>query len=153
MPEFKLNTEGAVIVLLPDMCGFKHSRMLAWADLDAFTQGYIEAMFFTWPEDEGDYIGGITSPGFADLARETLARIIADCDSFQQQEAANLSAAYGVDYDATQAGRDFWFTRGGHGVGFWDSGLGDLGDKLSHAARDYGNLDAYLGDDGHVYLG
>lgn len=107
--------------------------------LDAFTQGYIEALFFTDEEQlceesgrdmpavafnletmESRFVGG-DSPGFGDLAPETLARIIADCAAFQTANAALLDSAYNRDdYKAEQAGRDFWFTRNGHGVGFWD---------------------------------
>lgn len=53
------------------------------------------------------------------------------------------------------AGHDFWLTRAGHGVGFWDRGLGELGDRLTalcgHGTQ-FPNLDPYLGDDGLVYL-
>ena len=32
-------------------------------------------------------------------------------------------------------GHDLYLTIAGHGVGFWDRGLGDLGDKLSEVCR------------------
>lgn len=53
----------------------------------------------------------------------------------------------------------FWYTRNGHGVGYWDRDQlsryvdigggteGDLGDSLSEAARDFGNVDASFGED------
>lgn len=106
--------------------------------LDSFTQGYIEAMFFTNEEQlceesgrdmpavainlatmESRFVGG-DSPGFGDLAPETLQRIIADCQAFQTGNAALLDLAYARNYEADQAGRDFWYTRNGHGVGYWD---------------------------------
>lgn len=34
------------------------------------------------------------------------------------------------------AGHDLWLTSQGHGAGFWDRGLGELGDKLSTASGD-----------------
>lgn len=34
-----------------------------------------------------------------------------------------------------QIGHDYVLTTGGHGVGFWDRGLGELGDKLSDVCR------------------
>ncbi|WP_435634332.1 hypothetical protein ACSC9U_18330 [Pseudomonas solani] len=49
------------------------------------------------------------------------------------------------------AGHDFWLTRNGHGAGYWDRGLGDLGDKLTAAAKTFGGVDLYLGDDELVY--
>ena len=36
-----------------------------------------------------------------------------------------------------QLGHDLWLTSGGHGVGFWDRGLGELGNKLTAAAKMY----------------
>ncbi len=107
----------------------------AFATLDEFTQGYVEAMFFTdsapsmdseeWRECEaaGEEIPEGSFPsdmGVNDLAPESLADIVADCAAFQESAAELLTQAYAREYDAAQAGRDFWFTRNGHGVGFWD---------------------------------
>ncbi|WP_087502374.1 hypothetical protein [Pseudomonas sp. SID14000] len=50
------------------------------------------------------------------------------------------------------AGHDFWLTRGGHGSGFWDRGLGELGEKLTAATKTFGCLDLYLGEDELVYV-
>jgi hypothetical protein len=99
--------------------------------LDSFTQGYIEALFFTDEEQlceesggempnvaidletmESRFVGG-DSPGFGDLAAETLAQIITDCQAFQSRNVQLLTMAYSRDYDAAQAGRDFWYTRNG----------------------------------------
>jgi hypothetical protein len=52
---------------------------------------------------------------------------------------------------AEQAGHDFWLTRCGHGVGFWDRGLGDAGDRLTERCDVWGTVDLYLGDDGLIY--
>ncbi|AYD82177.1 hypothetical protein KNU13_gp91 [Gordonia phage Turuncu] len=38
-------------------------------------------------------------------------------------------------------GHDFLLTRDGHGAGFWDRGLGDLGDYLTTIADGYGDHD------------
>ena len=57
-----------------------------------------------------------------------------------------------TDIDAEQAGHDFLLTRDGHGVGFWDRGLGEVGDRLTRACGSYGASDAYVGDDGKVYV-
>ena len=53
-----------------------------------------------------------------DINRKSLEKIIADCAKF-------LADARGfLDFDDTKlmerAGYDFWLTRCGHGVGFWD---------------------------------
>lgn len=148
MPEFRMN-----------------GRCDAFTALDAFTQGCIECIFFTntepgttretWnPETQSSLPGDV---GFQDLAPETLASIIADCERFQKAHAKLLAKAYNrPGYDEERAGRDFWYTRNGHGVGFWDRDeLGkDLGAKLSACCgwrTKFPDVDVYLGDDGKVY--
>lgn len=159
MPEFILDHGSA-----------EHAR--AFNALDGFTQGYIEALFFTEEErlcEEGKrdmpsvvvntatmetrFEGG-ESFGFSDLAPDSLARIIAECAQFQNAHASLLEMAYARNYDEEQAGRDYWFTRNGHGVGYWDRKpleAEGLGEALSTAAR-YSERDAYVGDDGKVHL-
>ena len=50
------------------------------------------------------------------------------------------------------AGADFWFTRCGHGAGFWD---GDWQEPhaagLDALSKQFGNVDLYVGDDGKIY--
>ncbi len=167
MPEFILDTAGRV-----DQPGLL--RALIWGDLDAFTQGYVEALFFTCQEnleiDRLENHGDDRTSGFSDLAPEALARIIADCTAFRAAPAwvalldalgneelgdleADLAAKGGDPVPDTQAGRDFWYTRNGHGCGFWDGDWPEpYATALTDAARAFGNVDAYLGDDGRVYL-
>ena len=124
-----------------------------WQCLDDFTQGYWEAVFFTNAYDSEDECNGMT---FADVAKDAYNRAIDDCKAFQQTNRADLDEA--IDngringYDATAAGRDFWYTRCGHGVGFWDRDLGEVGDKLFEACKAWGNIDVVCGDDGKLYL-
>lgn len=42
---------------------------------------------------------------------------------------------------------DFWLTRNGHGAGFWDRGLGELGTALTKAAKTFGTCDLYVDND------
>lgn len=58
-----------------------------------------------------------------------------------------------VGLEPAQVGHDFWLTRNGHGTGFWDRGLGAVGDRLSVAAHAYGEASLYVGDDGWQYVG
>ena len=38
-----------------------------------------------------------------------------------------------------QVGGDFWLTRNGHGAGFWDRGLGEVGQQLTELATSFGS--------------
>jgi hypothetical protein len=119
--------------------------------LDEFTQGYVSAIFWTeCNDDRRDE--GLADMTFADLPPKVLADIIAECDDFQVANARSLSKAYGDRYGEGMAGADFWLTRNGHGAGFWDRGLGKHGEDLTKAAKAYGSSDAYVGDDGKLYL-
>lgn len=68
-----------------------------------------------------------------------------------------LSACWEADLDLTalepaQIGHDFWLTRNHHGAGFWDRGLGELGDTLTTMAHAYGGQSLYDAEDGQLYL-
>lgn len=166
------------------MIGKDESGFLA---LDSFAQGYIEALFFTEQEPGTSREERVTKSGnvrkewakrvsdgyqkdmpgdygFDDLAPETLEQIKADCALFQALHKTLLDRAYAnkAAYGPTRAGADFWYTRNGHGVGFWDRDLGDeIGDTLSalcgwesrNLPNPFGERDAYIGDDQKVYLG
>lgn len=121
---------------------------IRFAALDKFTQGYIEAMFWTADEE-------ITDASFDELAPEALALAIEDCNDFNLSADCWLDKAYQhgtMSYDMHRAGVDFWLTRNHHGDGFWDRGLGAAGDELTKQAHAYGSCDLYRGDDGLLYL-
>lgn len=111
--------------------------------MDMFTRAYIEALYFTDTGCDHDI------PEDAELAPQTLQSIIADCNGFR---AVAREALERSGQDESQSGHDFWLTRNGHGVGFWDRGLGDVGDELTEYAHAYSSVDAYAGDDGLIYL-
>ena len=43
-------------------------------------------------------------------------------------------------------GHDFWLTRNHHGAGFWDRGLGEVGDKLTEIANSFPEVNLYVVD-------
>jgi hypothetical protein len=167
MPEFHITVDGPV-------------GDVGYFNLDAFTRGYIEALFFTetspcytsdeWESDEcqeaqrkGQADGNLPGDvGFSDLDADTLAAIIADCAAFQRVHADDLEKLVSgpYDYDLENAGRDFWYTRNGHGCGFWDRDLGEIGDRLTEAcgwssrnsANPFPEVNEVFYQDGKVYV-
>jgi len=79
---------------------------------------------------------------------------IEDCTAFYYECGAILKAIAGLStpYGADQAGHDLWLTRNGHGVGFWDRGLGPVGDRLTKSAEGMGERYLHEGDDGLLYV-
>ncbi len=71
-----------------------------------------------------------------------------DCEAFQLDEMDDILES-GLSF--AKAGHDFWLTRERHGAGFWDEGLGSIGDRLTEAAHAYGSFDLYVGDDGMIH--
>lgn len=114
------------------------------AQVDTFTAHYIRAML--WSETDGD--DPLDKHHDADdIAPETLAKIIADCQKFQ---AENSRYFHGHESDAAH---DFWLTRNGHGAGFWDGDWEQAaGEALTKASKAFGECHVYVGDDGKIYL-
>lgn len=52
---------------------------------------------------------------------------------------------------ASHFGHDFALTRNGHGAGFWDRGLAELGDRLSAASKPYGKAHIFIDEDAATF--
>lgn len=130
----------------------KSPRKPVWTKertMDEFTTGYIECALWSSVSDDED---GITDEhSISDLAPETLRKMECDCQAFTETYRDWLDKANEMGRDDSHLGHDFWLSRNGHGTGFWDRGLGALGDKLHEHAKVMGSIDLYVGDDGLIY--
>jgi hypothetical protein len=117
---FALDTTGSV--MLPRSPGSVIRNHL-WSDLAPFTQGYVEALFASAFDGSLDPLAKFR--GFSDLAPETLALILRDCEA---KTAGSLDTPNGYEggrfWQRRQAGEDAYFPP----------------------------LTPYLGDDGKVHL-
>jgi hypothetical protein len=123
MPQFEMDADGEV-------------NGLTFDDCSPIFQGYIEAMLFTetcsgismveWEEPENQEAWKRAADGSFQRRRlrrhpsEDAETMQLDCFNFEVKARPLLEQAYALGYEPVQAGRDFWFTRNGHGVGFWD---------------------------------
>lgn len=123
---------------------------------DDFMRGYVEAMLWanTYRERENGEYGSepvdarywYQSPGkwWQDTPVD-----IADAETFWDAFGYVIMA---LDYGkrgeewsrAELAGHDFALTRNGHGAGFWDRGLGRIGDMLTKECEPYGEHNVIL---------
>ena len=127
-------------------------------DFRTFVSAYVEAMLWS-STDNADESGGEpldANYDESDLAPEAVETIRKDCTAFHDAHAGTWADQLSVAPHGTegeQAGHDFWLTRNGHGVGFWD---GDWQEPaagiMTRAAKDFGECDAYIGDDGRIHL-
>jgi hypothetical protein len=127
-------------------------RESARVRMDNFTRAYIEAAIWSSDDEHAEALD--RNYDIEDFAPETLAKIVKDCEQFQSDNRELIdSADYQTCYPRDEmAGHDFWLTRNHHGAGFWDRGLGEIGQKLTKAAHAFGECDIYVGDDGKLYL-
>jgi hypothetical protein len=116
------------------------------ADLDPFTRGYLEAALWTSTDDDDEPLDGLYT--LDDFADGSLIEAVETCRQFQESGAADLEGR-----NPSRAGGDFWLTRNRHGAGYWDGDYPEgAGRRLTDAAHAWGSSDAYVGDDGRVYL-
>lgn len=119
-----------------------------------FVSAYIDCALFSSVDDNGEPLDANFFE--SDLAPECREQIEKDCQAFFDAcEQAGVSAI--PDYenpnysDAGLSGHDFWLTRNRHGAGYWDRGLGEIGERLTEIAHLEGSADLYVGDDGQIY--
>lgn len=134
---YQLDTTG--IITLPPVDGGSPAP-IAWSNLSPFAQGYIEALFASigGKLEIVPFMGMRPEPfavGFSDLAPETLARIIADCEAMVE--------AGGLPYHF--AGTGFW---SGRQAGNWTKA--QPAEKYLKAVPAFPPLTVQLGDDGKV---
>lgn len=156
MPEFILNNN-------PPSRNASHfsarERASHLASLGEFTMGYIEALFFTNGDSGDDVEDRLNTLGTGRLTLGAINRVRDDCFAFymtrlpagfeHEGEPFAGSILYALNHynaDLAQAGRDFWYTRQGHGCGFWDGdwdGLPALRDVMDQTARGFGETSFY----------
>ena len=118
------------------------------SSLEEMLQSYVAAAIWSstfQDEDECD-IPMDSKYTDDDIHPETLTKMKQDCEKFLNENAKDI----GDRYD--QAGHDFWLTRNGHGVGFWETPdwPEEPGERLTEAAKSFGECYLYIDDNGKV---
>ncbi|MBK6587884.1 MAG: hypothetical protein IPG22_06170 [Acidobacteria bacterium] len=120
--------------------------------ISAVFAGYLSAIMFT---DTGETDQPAADAEFSDLAEF---KAMAACADFLvycadlgllselEKELARQNRAFSWD----SFGIDFWLSRNGHGAGFFDRGLNEVGDKLQAAAGTFGNTYIYENDNSTI---
>lgn len=104
-------------------------------EFKTFFNAYVECALWASTDDNDESLDLYSAD---DVDPKTLEQMKADCKDFIE---ANSKLLEGLD--PTQCGHDFWLTRNRHGAGFWDRGLGDVGQQLTEACRPYGEFNLY----------
>lgn len=115
-------------------------------NIDTILQHYVIAALWSSTDENDEPMDANYSAD--DLAPELLTTMRDDVTDFVNVARIDLELSGQSD---EQIGHDFWLTRNGHGVGFWDRGLGAVGDRLTAVCKVYGGVDLSVGDDGKIY--
>ncbi|HYF57062.1 MAG TPA: hypothetical protein VEA41_22620 [Salinarimonas sp.] len=117
---------------------------------EAMIRAYLDCALWSSTDDSGE---PLDSYDLDPVSRDALVR--------ELHEFVDYVDSLGIDWSdhwtAERLAHDFWLTRNRHGAGFWDRYYGDqegarIGRALTEAARAFGSLDLYLGDDGRVHV-
>ena len=115
---------------------------VASKDTISMLDSYIEAAIFTAEEELGSE-GGLESY----INNDSKIDAYTDIRDF-----VNAAGSLLNNIDPSQIGHDLWLTRNGHGAGFWDRGLGDVGEKLSQIASKMGERNVFWDDEGKISI-
>ena len=112
--------------------------------MEACYTDYMQCAAWSSTDEEGE---PLDSYQFSDNAEK---RMREDLDKFVEEMECNPELCQQYEElggTPEQFAHDFWLTRNGHGAGFWDRGLGEVGEKLTKMAEAYGAVDLYLNDE------
>ena len=112
-------------------------------DVRTFLSGYWGAVDFTASDSDGE---PIDASARHELPAETVADMEETATDFLQAQWVWLHSCD----DLSDAGHDFHLTRNRHGAGFWDGDWGELGDRLTEAAKVYGSCEVCQFEDGSL---
>lgn len=106
--------------------------------IESFLEAYIETALWSSTDDDGTPLD--ENYDADDLAVGTQKIMHEECADFILYAQSELADS---GLSAHAAGHNFWLTRNGHGAGFWDLGLGEVGLALTRKAKTAGSADLY----------
>ena len=116
--------------------------------MNPITQAYLECALWSSSDDNEESFDDTYDVD--DIHPDSVRKAEKACLDFWETNKELLQEALLTE---EEIGYDFWLTRNGHGAGFWDRCLGEIGEKLTAACKAYGESCVYIGDDGSLYVG
>ena len=113
-------------------------------NIDTVLHHYIVCALWSSTDSDGEPLDHYD---IEDIDPDTLETMHADVIDFLEDNREILEESGLSD---KSIGHDFWLTRNRHGAGFWDRGLGEIGQKLTKVCHSYGEVYLYVSDNGKV---
>jgi len=105
-------------------------------DKKKILQAYLFAALWTAELDARD---------LKEITSASKKKAIEDINSFIKKAGTLLEGM-----EESQIGHDFWLSRNHHGAGFFDRGLGKIGDKLQDLSQEFVELNVF--DEGKIII-
>lgn len=109
--------------------------------------GYLRCALWTSVDYDADEYLDTLGYSVSDFDRETFDAAAVDVWNLLLTCWGDVWDGFTVDLsgiEPEQLGHDFWLTRNRHGAGFWDRGLGEVGDKLTRLSHGFGGVELYI---------
>lgn len=126
---------------------WRHTNQREETIVNDVLETIVDHALIAWLWSEFDLNGDPMDATYSvhDVADETRTQWREDIQAFLNESILDLEGM-----DPGQIGHDFTLTRNGHGVGFWDRGLGERGQRLTDSAQRFSAMTAYESTDGKV---
>ena len=126
---------------------------MSGVETESFYDGYVEALL--WVNTYADTSDGVepvdaTECALSPYASRALRQDVEDFLDERTERLVRAAVRRTPGYGFASAGHDLALTRNRHGAGYWDRGMGMLGEALTVIAQTYGDRDLYLHGSGVV---
>jgi hypothetical protein len=125
---------------------------MSGVETEAFVSGYLAGICWAnaigEDHDESPEVTPYDLPESVEAELRQDARDFLTGDHVEQLVRGAVRRLRGYSYES--AGIDYALTRNGHGAGFWDRGLGMVGDALTALSRPYGSRSIMVNSEGEV---
>lgn len=118
------------------------------------TKAYLEAALFSsydsWGELDGDPLDA--NYAVSDCSKKLIGSADSDLEDFFAENADEITEARKIrpDYSDSDVGHDFWFSRNGHGAGFFDRGRESVWRVLQKAAKRWGTVNLHVDENNEI---
>ncbi len=122
-------------------------------DIELATQAFIDCLIWSSIDEECQPLDYTYSIDDVDPESVTAvySHIVTIYESYTNIIDQYLELQTNPEYDISELfGHDMVLTQNGHGAGFWDRGLGELGELLTAMASNEGEAYIYVNDKGGV---
>ena len=128
-------------------------------DIEAVVQAYAEAALFTGMDESDDNGGEPLDQNYSveDITEESLENMHKDVREFVRENRETIESALSNPHypklDESQLGHDYWMTRNGHGVGFWETpeDWPEVEGQALYEACKHTEAYLFVGDDGKLH--